>query len=221
MKSKKLSRTRVKMCGTTRLEDALCAVGLGVDALGFIFYHKSPRNISPAKVSEIIKNLPPFIDCVGVFVNSSATEIQSVAEAGLSYLQLHGEESPKFCREIKAQLPFHKIFKAFRVGSESSAADFSLYNECVDGFLLDTYVKGESGGTGLSFDWSIIEKLELQKPFLLAGGLSVENVSEAIGAVAPYALDVNSGVESAPGVKDHAKIRKFMDIVEKSDFTSR
>jgi phosphoribosylanthranilate isomerase len=201
------------MCGTTRPEDALAAVRYGVDALGFIFYAKSPRYISPADAAEIIKKLPPLIDRVGVFVNAPIEEVVAAAGAGLSYLQLHGNESVEYCLDIRQRLPFCGIIKAFRVGEESRREDFTPYNECADAFLLDTYVQGAKGGTGKVFDWSIIDRLKLQRPVFLAGGLSSENVVSAIREVQPFAVDINSGVESQPGIKDHARLAELLQLV--------
>lgn len=206
-------RTRVKMCGTTRQEDALAAVSYGVDALGFIFYAKSPRFIPFDKAAEIIKKLPPLIDRVGVFVNAPMAELVTAAGVGLSYLQLHGNESVEYCRELRLQLPSCGIIKAFRVGEESRAEHFTPYNDCVDAFLLDTYVQGAKGGTGKVFDWSILERLKLQKPIFLAGGLTPENVQHAIAEVQPFAVDINSGVESQPGVKDHVRLKNLLELV--------
>lgn len=202
------------MCGTTRLVDARAAAMCGVDALGFIFYRKSPRYISCDQAREIIEQVPPFIDKVGVFVNGEHGELVAAAAAGLTYLQLHGSESVEYCREIRQKLPFCRLIKAFRVGEQSLADDFSPYNQCVDGFLLDTYIKGAKGGTGEVFDWSLIEKLDLQRPILLAGGLTPENIVQAITAVKPYAVDINSGVETEPGIKDHERLYKLMQLVD-------
>jgi phosphoribosylanthranilate isomerase len=213
MKTGTVQRTRVKMCGTTRLEDALAGVRYGVDALGFIFYAKSPRYISPADAAEIIKQLPPLIDRVGVFVNAPIEDVIAAAAAGLSLLQLHGNESVEYCLDIRKRLPFCSIIKAFRVGEESRREDFTPYNECADAFLLDTYVQGAKGGTGKVFDWSIIERLKLQRPVFLAGGLSSENVVNAIHEVQPFAVDINSGVESQPGIKDHARLAELLQLV--------
>jgi phosphoribosylanthranilate isomerase len=206
-------RTRVKMCGTTRLLDANVAVRWGVDALGFIFYPKSPRYIGFDNARKIIEQLPPFVDRVGVFVNGDQGEIVSAAAAGLSCLQLHGSESIDYCLELREKVPSCRIIKAFRVGGKSRAEEFSPYNDCVDGFLLDTYVEGTKGGTGEVFDWSIIDRLELARPFLLAGGLTPENIVEAISAAKPYGVDINSGVESLPGIKDHQRLRRLMHLI--------
>ncbi len=208
-----MARTRVKICGITRLEDAVLAARCGVDALGFIFYEKSPRNILPAKATAIIADLPPFVDRVGVFVNTAIEQIARCAAAGLSCIQLHGDESPDFCTEVRERLPHCRIIKAFRVSEDTVAEEFSVYENCVDAFLLDTYVKGAKGGTGDVFDWSIIKKLKLELPVVLAGGLTPGNVVQAISDVQPYCLDVNSGIEQAPGIKDHGHIMKLMDLV--------
>lgn len=208
-----LKRVRVKMCGTTRLEDALAAVRYGVDALGFIFYAKSPRYIAPENVVAIVKRLPPFVDRVGVFVNAPYTEVVRAAGCGLTYLQLHGDESVEYCCAIREMLPSCGIIKAFRVSGRSRAEEFERYNESVDGFLLDTYSKGESGGTGKVFDWSVIERLNLQRPLILAGGLTPENVASGLAAVRPYAVDINSGVELQPGIKDHGRLQSLMRVV--------
>ena len=206
-------RTRVKICGMARLEDALVAVRHGVDALGFIFYHKSPRCIRPAAAKKIIELLPPFVDKVGVFVNASLKEVEEIASIGLNAVQLHGDETPDYCRELKKLSPSTTIIKAFRVGSNSCADEFTPYDQVVDAFLLDTYVAGSKGGTGEIFDWSIIADLHLQKPVLLAGGLEPGNIKDAICSTHPYCLDVNSGVEISPGVKDHDKVAQVMSLV--------
>jgi len=203
-------RTRVKVCGTTNADDAMLAAELGVDALGFIFFPKSPRNIAFGDAAAIIRNLPIFIDRVGVFVNPTLEMIRDGVSTGLSVLQLHGTEPPELCRELKRINPGCRIIKAFRVGAQTQAAEFTPYASVVDAYLLDTYVKGSEGGTGLVFDWSIIKKLDLQLPFLLAGGLNVDNINEAVCTVKPYAVDVNSGIESSPGKKNHNALRQLM-----------
>jgi len=210
---KDTGRIRVKICGITRLQDALHAAELGVDALGFIFFKKSPRNILPSDARKIIEKLPPFVDRVGVFVNASINDIAVTAATGLSCLQLHGNESPDYCVELRRKLPMCRIIKAFRVGQESRAEEFSPYEKMVDGFLLDTYKKGEPGGTGAVFDWSVVEQLGLQRPMLLAGGLEPANISEAIAQVHPYGVDVNSGVESEPGIKNHQMLNELFQRI--------
>lgn len=208
-----MGRPRVKICGMTRAEDASCAVRAGVDALGFIFYKKSPRCVDLLTAKAIIESLPPFIDKVGVFVNATIEEVKHVSTIGLSSIQLHGSETPDYCHELKEQLLFCSLIKAFRVGNESTADEFSRYNAVVDAFLLDTYVKGAKGGTGEVFDWNLIDKLNLGRPVLLAGGLDLVNIEQAIRSTKSYCFDVNSGVEVSPGVKDHEKIEQLMSIV--------
>jgi len=215
-------RTRIKMCGTTRLEDALTAVSLGVDALGFIFYQKSPRYIEPEKAQKIVAQLPPFVDCVGVFVNASVEEIEKTQKiVGLSHLQLHGSESTEFCQALQKRLPYCLLLKAFRVSEKSKREDFADYASVVSGFLLDTYVQGEPGGTGKVFDWSIISKFDLSRPLILAGGLHADNIEDALDKAAPYAVDINSGVEAAPGIKDHRKLAETIrKVAEKRESKS-
>lgn len=211
----KKGRPRIKICGTTRKEDALFAADAGVDALGFIFYHKSPRCVALDTAKTIISSLPLFIDKVGVFVNAPIDRIIEAATIGLTAIQLHGNESPDYCRELKDSLACCSLIKAFRVGSGSCAADFSSYNSVADAFLLDTYMKGAKGGTGEVFDWSLIETFNLQRPVLLAGGLDPDNIQQAIRLTGSYCYDVNSGVENSPGVKDHSKIEQLMSVVNR------
>jgi phosphoribosylanthranilate isomerase len=212
------ARTRIKMCGTTNIGDAREAVSTGVDALGFIFVAKSPRNISVEKAKEIVACLPPFVDLVGVFIDRDMQEIvEIVREVGLSYVQLHGAEDSGYCRQVARMSAPCKVIKAFRIGPESREADFAAYNDVVRGFLLDTYVKGQAGGTGQTFDWRLIEGLNLQRPLILAGGLQPENILEAIRIVRPFAVDVNSGVEISPGIKDHTKLHQLVTQVRLAD----
>ncbi len=203
------ARTRVKVCGITRAEDARLAVDCGADAVGFIFFAGSPRALQPAAAAAIIAELPPLVHRVGVFVDAPLSEVVATAAVGLSAIQLHGRESSDYCRQLRRALPHCTLFKAFRVGILSQPADFSPYQPLVDAFLLDTFVAGTRGGTGQVFDWSLIATLSLRRPFLLAGGLSSANVAAAIRAIRPYAVDVNSAVEQRPGVKDHDLLRAF------------
>ncbi|WP_446009096.1 phosphoribosylanthranilate isomerase [Candidatus Electrothrix sp.] len=210
----KADRIRIKMCGTTNLEDALAAVEAGVDALGFIFYTKSPRNVDPKMVRIIIEQLPPFVDTVGVFVDRNRKEVEEIIRfCGLGYAQLHGQESPKYCERLARFTAPCQVIKALRVGGNVQASDITPYNDHVKGFLLDTYQKGVKGGTGQRFDWSLIQGLKLQRDVILAGGLDPDNVHEALAAAGPYALDVNSGVEIHPRQKDHGLIRQFVQQV--------
>lgn len=211
-------RTRIKMCGITRGQDALAGVEAGVDALGFIFVKKSPRYITPAEAAAIIDVVPPFITTVGVFVDSDPQQVlETIARCGLNQVQLHGVEGLQTCLKISRANPHVAICKAFRVGETMPSLDFNAYRPVIDSVLLDTFVKGQEGGTGESFDWHLIETLHLDRPLILAGGVSVENVREAITTVKPYAIDVNSKIESAPGIKDHHKLKTFVQEVGRAD----
>lgn len=212
----KKERIRIKMCGTTNVKNALAAVEAGVDALGFIFYKKSPRAVDPNVAKIIIEQLPPFVNTVGVFVDRKREEVEEIIRfCNLGYAQLHGQESPKYCERLARFAAPCQIIKALRVGKNLQTSDikaYKAYNKHVKGFLLDTYQQGVQGGTGHCFDWSLIQDLKLQRDIILAGGLDVENVQKALDAVRPsvYALDVNSGVETTPGQKDHNLIRGFI-----------
>ncbi len=210
------ARIRVKMCGITRIEDAAAAVEAGVDALGFIFFEKSPRFIDPEEARLIIEALPPFVDVVGVFVDKKRNEVEEIIDyCRLNYAQLHGTESPKYCERLARFAAPCQILKVLRVGPGDglSVADITPYNPHVRGFLLDTFHKSQLGGTGKSFDWSRINQLKLQRPFILAGGLTLDNIAAAISAVQPYGVDINSGVEERPGCKDHELVRKMMQVI--------
>ncbi len=202
-------RTKVKICGITRLPDALAAVEAGADALGFMFFEGSKRNLTPTAAAQIIRALPPFVAKVGVFVNASADTVRAtVAECGLDTLQFHGEETPEFCRQF-APL---KVVKAFRIQNAESLKPLPDY--AVDAWLLDSYVPGQRGGTGEKFNWELAAQAkELGRPVILAGGLTPENVADAVQQVWPFGVDVSSGVESAPGQKDAGPVRRFVEIV--------
>jgi len=212
------NRTRIKMCGLTRIKDVEFGFSLGLDALGFIFYEKSPRNVLPDFVKEIVEKIPPFVDCVGVFVDREMEEVEEIIEyCGLSHAQLHGKEDHKYCERVERFASPCHVIKAFRVSDSSRTSDFTPYDEVVHGYLLDTYKKGNAGGTGEIFDWNIIQQLDLKRPMILAGGLSPENIESAIQTVRPFCVDVNSGVEIEPGIKDRAKIVEFVQKVRKID----
>ncbi len=198
--------TKIKICGITNLDDALLAADLGADALGFIFYAKSPRSISPEAAREIIAQLPPFVLSVGVFVDEPLETVRTIAAtARLDWVQLHGSEPPDYCRAAG-----RNVMKAIRVANESSLAAMAAYQGAVRAFLLDTHKAGQKGGTGEVFDWSLALKAKQYGPVVLAGGLTPDNVAVAVYTVAPAAVDVASGVEAAPGVKDPAKLRAFI-----------
>ena len=199
--------TRIKICGITNLKDALLASELGADALGFIFYPESKRYIAPEAASEIISSLPPYLTTVGVFVNESVDGINSVRDkTGISLVQLHGDEAPGFC----TGLPF-KAVKVIRVKGPSDIERVELYPQ--EAILFDKYSDAEYGGTGESFSWDLISGLKTNKKIILSGGLTPENVGEAVKQVSPYAVDVSTGVEDSPGKKNEDKMRKFIQAV--------
>ncbi len=195
---------RVKVCGLTRERDALLAAELGAHALGFIFYPRSPRYISPERAASLAQKLPPFVLRVGVFVNEDPVKIALIKEkVGLDLIQLHGEESPSFCARF-----YPRVIKALRIRAESDLSKIENYRGKVSAILLDTYVKGLPGGTGQVFDWRLAKKAKnFGLPIILAGGITPENAPLAVKEVAPYALDVNSGVEVSPGCKHPALLR--------------
>ena len=203
-----MSAVRSKICGITRIDDALAAVAAGADAIGFVFYAKSPRAVSVMQARAIIAALPPFVTTVGLFVNASACELNETLDAvALDLLQFHGDETPAQCEG------FHRPYiKALRVKAGDDIEAACAAYQRASGILLDAYVEGVPGGTGEVFDWSLIPQ-RLSKPIILAGGLSANNVAQAIAQVRPYAVDVSGGVEKSKGIKDHDKIRAFMQAV--------
>ncbi|OGE23065.1 MAG: hypothetical protein A3J42_07235 [Candidatus Dadabacteria bacterium RIFCSPHIGHO2_12_FULL_53_21] len=199
---------RVKVCGITNAVDALQAVELGADALGFIFYKGSKRYIDPRDAHRIISSLPPFISSVGVFVNQTVPEIKGAVEtSGVDRVQLHGDETPEFC----AMLPY-KLIKAVRVKDTVNSDQVELYP--VRAILFDKHTDEMYGGTGTSFDWGVLKGINISKKVILSGGLTPENVSRAIEIVKPYGVDVSTGVEDSPGKKNHMKMRKFIEAVK-------
>ncbi|AXQ49052.1 phosphoribosylanthranilate isomerase [Pseudomonas vlassakiae] len=206
-----MSNVRSKICGITRIEDALAAAEAGADAIGFVFYARSPRAVDVRQARAIIAELPPFVTTVGLFVNASRCELNEILEVvPLDLLQFHGDETPADCEG------YHRPWiKALRVrpGDDLEAACQRYAG--ARGILLDTYVAGVPGGTGEAFDWSLVPA-RLSKPIILAGGLSAGNVGQAIAQVRPYAVDVSGGVEQAKGIKDAAKIEAFMRAVKQA-----
>ncbi len=195
---------RVKICGITSVEDGLHAVRCGADALGLVFYNKSPRCVTAEQARRIISELPPLVTTVGLFVNHPAQEITDIARfCSLDVLQLHGDETPEQC-----QLPPWRVIKALRVRDEQSLADLAAYR--VSGMLLDAWQADSYGGTGHRFNWQLAVQATQQRPIILAGGLTPANVAEAVKTVRPYAVDVSSGVESAPGCKDPDLVAAFI-----------
>ncbi len=206
---------RVKICGITNLEDALAACEAGADALGFVFYSKSRRFIRPDKVSEMISLLPPFITTVGLFVDEDIEVVkETVDTTGIDIVQLHGDESPEYCSLIG-----RRVVKAFRVGKGSGNGGINkrLLEYSVSAYLLDAFKKGFKGGTGSVFDWKIARKAKECGRVILAGGLDPGNVGDAIREASPYGVDVSSGVEAEPGIKDHKKLREFIANVKECE----
>ncbi|MFS1292112.1 phosphoribosylanthranilate isomerase [Pseudomonas piscis] len=206
-----MSAVRSKICGITRIEDALAAVAAGADAIGLVFYAKSPRAVNVQQARAIIAALPPFVTTVGLFVNASRCELGEILDAvPLDLLQFHGDESAAACEG------YHRPYiKALRVKAGDDIAAACQAYPGASGILLDTYVEGVPGGTGEAFDWSLVPQ-GLSKPIILAGGLSADNVALAIAQVRPYAVDVSGGVEQSKGIKDPARIQAFMQAVRRS-----
>lgn len=203
----------VKICGITNLEDALAAINGGADALGFNFYHRSSRFIAPAAARRIIEELPAHTLAVGVFVNERSPEdVERIAtESGVGAVQLHGDESPAYCRALKTRF----LIKALRAGEDFMPEQALEYE--TDAILLDAFDTHARGGTGRSFDWQLARRTrELVPKLFLAGGLTVENVAQAISAASPYAVDACSGLESAPGRKDPQRLRAFIKAAKET-----
>jgi phosphoribosylanthranilate isomerase len=216
------ARTRIKICGLTRLEDLQAAVAAGADAIGLVFYGKSPRYVAPASAARLLEGLPPFVTVVGLFVNASPEEVHAIVrEVPISLLQFHGDETLEQCVAV-AKLVNRPFVRAVRMGPEMTGEDLLKYEQqyraasgLFAGLLLDAFVEGYGGG-GKVFDWSLIPK-ELAPRVVLSGGLSVQNATEAVLQVRPYAVDISSGVEQSKGIKDPAKIRDFIAAVRKAD----
>jgi phosphoribosylanthranilate isomerase len=203
---------RIKICGITNLDDALLAAELGADALGFIFYPKSPRYVAPEAARAIIAQLPPLVTSVGVWVDEAAAVVQELAaRVGLDWLQVHGQESPEYCRSLG-----RRVIKGFRIQDAGSLSELKPFQGAVQALLLDTYKKGQVGGTGEVFDWRLAREAREYGPIILAGGLTPENVAQAIAAAQPQAVDTASGTEAAPGKKDPAKLKAFFRAVRGS-----
>lgn len=202
-------KPNVKICGITRADDALLAESLGADAVGFIFCRESPRYIKPESARDISGRLGPYIARVGVFVDDSPeTILRTVHEAGLTAVQLHGDEPPGIVEHLGG-IP---VVKAFRVGPDFDPGRLASYR--VHAFLLDTFDKARHGGTGKTFDWSVAGKCRKYGRIILAGGLGPDNIRDAVTSVIPWGVDISSGVEKAPGVKDHQKLRQLFDTID-------
>ena len=206
--------TKVKICGITNLKDAKCCVEAGADFLGFVFYKKSKRYLRPLSVKKIIEKLPKTVLKVGVFVNQTPAEVKKIAEiCSLDLLQFHGDESPDYLKSFKAC----KTIKAFRLKERFSVTELKRYRQTL--FLFDTFKKEAFGGTGEAFDWDLLKPLKKMKtPFLVSGGLTPKNVGELISHIQPFAVDVSSGVEKAPGKKDKKLIKNFINAVKRGSW---
>ena len=201
-------KTRIKFCGMTRQQDIQSAISLGVDALGFVFVESSARNIDIETAVRLIKDIPPFIVKVGLFMNAQAFEVKQVIQkVNLNLLQFHGDEDEPFCAQF--DMPY---LKAVPMASASSLNEFCQDYRSATGFLLDSHAEGEMGGSGKAFEWSKLPE-NIDKPIILAGGLRPDNVAEAIRIVRPYAVDVSSGIEASKGIKDTAKMEQFIKEV--------
>jgi phosphoribosylanthranilate isomerase len=204
--------TAVKICGVSRVEDALAAARSGAHAIGLVFHRPSKRYVTPGQARDIIRALPPFVTAVGLFVDASEAEIrETITVAPVGLLQFHGGETPDFCSRFG--LPY---IKAVRVRADTDLLQYARDFHDAKALLLDAYVEGTHGGTGRSFDWSVIPRT-LTLPVVLSGGLDARNVAGAIQQVRPWAVDVSSGVEAAPGIKDAAKIAAFIAGVRNAD----
>ncbi|MBK4734079.1 phosphoribosylanthranilate isomerase [Noviherbaspirillum pedocola] len=215
-------RTRIKLCGLSQPQDVTDAVAAGADAIGLVFYPPSPRSVPPQRAAELMRGLSPFVAAVGLFVNPSIDEVKAAVDAAnLSLLQFHGDETPEQCHALASAVgrPF---LKAFRVRPDTAPDDLLEYDRICrahgplySALLLDTWVDAYGGG-GKVFDWSLIPE-ELAPRVVLSGGLSAQNVTEAVRRIRPYAVDVSSGIERAKGVKDGAMMRAFVDAVRRGD----
>ncbi len=202
---------KIKICGITNHDDALNAVSLGADAIGFIFSQKSPRYISPEQAEAISMFLPPFISVVGVFVNTGKDEIdETVRRCKLDIVQLHGQESPEFCQSIQ-----RRVIKAFPIAVPEDLELISPYQGIVSSILLDTKVQNMEGGTGKIFDWGLALKAKSHEiPLILAGGINAQNIKKAHQLVSPYAVDLSSSVEIEPGKKDYNKMKEIIHLAK-------
>ena len=211
-----MQRTRIKICGITRPEDANAVVDAGADAIGLVFYPPSPRAVSIEQAQNVVADVPAFVTVTALFVNPTVEQVQSVLDSvRIDLIQFHGDEDDDFCRQFG-----HPYIKALRVRQASDVVALCLRFPSALAVLLDSYKPGVPGGTGETFDWSLVPATP-PKPIILAGGLDPENVNHAIDVVHPFALDVSGGVESAKGIKDHGKITAFVNEVYRVDQNNR
>lgn len=207
------SRVRIKICGITSVEAALDVADAGVDSIGLVFYEKSPRNVTIEKAAEICESLPPFITCVGLFMDPTTEFVETVlAKARLDLLQFHGSEKPEFCQSFTR--PYIKAIGMLGIKNDDDFKSIADQYKGAKGFLVDSHATGKAGGTGKTFNWSHIPQ-DYAKPIILAGGLNPNNVADAMQACNVYGIDLSSGVESHPGIKDKQKISQLMKEVQR------
>ncbi|MFA6610008.1 MAG: phosphoribosylanthranilate isomerase [Candidatus Omnitrophota bacterium] len=205
--------TKIKICGITNKTDALAASEMGVDMLGFVFSKDSKRYVEPRTAEDIVNELPQSVKRAGVFVNEERAKVLEIAQdAALDILQFHGDETPEYCKSFKGS---YKVIKAFRLKDKESLKKVNEYD--VDFYLFDTFSVDARGGTGEVFNWDLLKDFEVLKPVILSGGLTPKNVQSAIKELAPYGVDVSTGVEKSPGKKDHELMKKFIDNVRKAE----
>ena len=206
-----ITRTRVKICGITSTQDAHNVCAAGADSIGLVFYEKSPRNVSIAQAKEICDSLPPFVTCVGLFLDPTSDFVNSVlAEVKLDLLQFHGIETAEFCNSFSR--PYIKAIGMEGIKTEDQFAQITKQYTNAKGFLVDSHATGKAGGTGNTFDWKNVPQAQ-QKPIILAGGLNPENIADALQQLDLYGVDLSSGVETQAGIKDPEKIKKLMNEV--------
>lgn len=203
---------RVKICGITKVDQGNAIANMGATALGFICVPASPRYVSPAQLQTLTRNLPPPIQKIGVFANAEIDEIQAlVAQTALTGVQLHGSESPQYCQKLRKILPHIEILKAFKIRDSESLNAIETYGDRADTFLLDAYHPQMLGGTGKTLDWQSLQAFQPSRPWLLAGGLTPENIKTALNQLQPHGIDLSSGVERSPGDKDIKKVARLFE----------
>jgi len=205
---------RIKVCGITKPDQGEAIAQMGATALGFICVPASPRYVTAAQIRGVVEQLPKDIDRIGVFVNSSREEISQIVAVGLTGVQLHGNESPAYCHQLRQLLPNVEIVKAIRVRSSQVLAQTAIYTKFVDTLLLDAYHPQQLGGTGKTLDWTSLRQFRPSCPWLLAGGLTPDNILDALSQVSPSGIDLSSGIESAPGDKDLDKVAQLFDRLQ-------
>ncbi|WP_107669405.1 phosphoribosylanthranilate isomerase [Cyanothece sp. BG0011] len=207
---------RIKICGITQAQQGQAIAALGATALGFICVERSPRYVGAQQIQHIIQTLPTKVDCIGVFANASLTDLERVLTvAQLTAVQLHGEETPEFCAQVKQLFPHLEMIKAFRIKTRDSLSHLPDYVEMVDTFLLDAYHPQQLGGTGKTLNWEMLKNFRADRPWFLAGGLTADNILQALEHLTPDGIDLSSGVERSPGDKDMLKVTQLLKNLRK------